>query len=137
MTGQTKPDVLVSYDTAQAPQEQLMPNSGPSAYSPTPPVPADIAAGDWVAVIYDDQWWPGSVDSVSVDSQIVVSFMKPVAYNRFIWRQSSDGKCLDTDIVPMREVLAKLSEIPEPASSRHFSFSSSYAESLNDLMKSV
>lgn len=100
-------------------------------------VPVDVVAGDWVAVIYDDQWWPGTVDSVSTDDEITVSFMKPVAKNKFIWRQDSNGKCIDTDVVPTTEVLAKLEEIPVPVSNRHFSFSANYERSLNDLMKTV
>jgi hypothetical protein len=88
-------------------------------------------------MMIDDQWWPGTVDSVSTDDEITVSFMKPVAKNKFIWHQDSNGKCIDTDVVPTTEVLAKFEEIPVPVSNRHFSFSANYARSLNELMKTV
>ena len=70
-------------------------------------VPVDVAAGDWVAVIYDDHWWPGTVNSVSTNDKISVLFMKPVAKNK-ITCQDSNGKCINTDVVPTTEVLAKL-----------------------------
>ena len=130
VTGQMEPDSIVYYDATQTPiEDTITPQAQVSAIN--------VASGDWVAVIYDDQWWPGSVDAVSSNNQISISFMKPVAENKFIWRQSPNGECLDTDIVPIGEVLVKLEEIPEPVSNRHFSFSSSYAKRLTNLMKSV
>ena len=73
-----------------------------SCYISISDVPVDVVAGDWVAVIYD-HWWPRTVDSVSADDEISVSFyMKPVAKNKFIWHQDSNVKCIDTDVVPMR-----------------------------------
>ena len=99
-------------------------------------MPVDVVAGDWVAAIYDDKWWPGTVDSVSHSDQITVSFMKPVSRNKFVWRHEN-GKCIDTDVLPKAEVLAKLTEIPIPVSNRHFGFSPSYAASLDNLMKSL
>ena len=69
--------------------------------------------------------------------QELVSFMKPVSKNKFIWRQDGNGKCIDTDVVPMREVLAKLTEIPLAVSHRHFSFGTNYACQIDELMKTV
>ncbi|KAG1714416.1 Mitochondrial coenzyme A transporter SLC25A42 [Nymphon striatum] len=110
VTGQTESDVVIHYEA----QSQL-PDDIVTAH-----VPGDVVAGDWVAVIYDDQWWPGTVDSVSTDDEITVSSMKPVAKNKFIWRQDSNGKCIDTDVVPTTEVLAKLKEIPVPLQVENF-----------------
>lgn len=94
--------------------------------------------GDWVAVIYDDQWSPRTVDSVAPDTlTLEVSFMKPVADNKFIWRLGSNGKSLDTDVVPRNEVLAVLTERPIPFANRHFTFPANCARSLDELMKTV
>ena len=62
--------------------------------------------------------------------------MKPVYKNKFIWSQDSNGKCIDTDVVPTTEVLAKLEEIPVAVSNSQFSFSVYYAR-LDELMKAV
>lgn len=80
-------------------------------------------ADDWVAVIYDYQWWPGTVDSVSPNNQITVLFTKPVAKSTLTF-------------LPTTEVVAKLTESPVQVSNHHFS-SSNYARSLNDLIKTV
>lgn len=98
-----------------------------------PPV---AGVGDWVAVIYDDVWWPGTVDRV-VDQSLRVAFMKPVGPNKFIWRYDSDEMCLDAEDVPNNEILTILSEKPFPTSNRYFAFSKEYAATLEQLMKTV
>jgi hypothetical protein len=45
--------------------------------------------------------------------------MKLNAKNKFIGRQDSNGKCIDTYVVPTTDVLAKLEEILVPVSNRH------------------
>ena len=50
VTGQTEPNITISYGAHQMQQSDMV----------SAQVPVDVLAGECVAVIYDDQWWPGT-----------------------------------------------------------------------------
>lgn len=61
-----------------------------------------IQTSDWVAVLYDDQWWPGNVDTIDND-HLIITFMKPVGVNKFIWPS-----------IPVKDKILKLTRLEDP-----------------------
>ncbi|KAJ8048558.1 hypothetical protein HOLleu_00919 [Holothuria leucospilota] len=59
----------------------------------------------------------------------VISFMKPVGYNKFIWLQKSDYAQ-----VPRSEILAVIPTPPYPVTTRHYSFSQATADYITSKM---
>lgn len=79
---------------------------------------AVLEVGSWVAVVYDDDWWPGEIERMQ-DDAFTINFMKPQSgVNRFAWPRKTER-----DTLPIAEILCVLDEPPAPASRRHFSFS--------------
>ncbi len=71
-----------------------------------------MCSGEWVAVIYDEQWFPGLVEQ-NLSGQLTVNFMARSA-KRFIWPDIGDRQ-----ILHVNGVLCKI-EPPYPVTSRHF-----------------
>ena len=71
----------------------------------------------WVAVIYDNDWFPGIVEEVADDGKIKIKFMKPISGNKFAWPTKPD-----VDVIPSEDILAKLQDPPIPMTRhrRHF-----------------
>ena len=50
-----------------------------------------LDVNQWVAVIYDDVWWPGVIQAVHEErGSYKINFMKPVGDNKFIWPEEID-----------------------------------------------
>nr|XP_042896254.1 uncharacterized protein LOC122269017 [Parasteatoda tepidariorum] len=73
----------------------------------------NIAVGDWLAVIYDNLWYPGSVEEIQEDG-FVLSFMH-CSGDKFYW-PSPEEKFT----VPENEIMCIISDAPQPISRRHF-----------------
>lgn len=88
--------------------------------------------GQWVAVIYDEEWWPGIIMEVINDS-CTINFMKPSSsYNKFAWPEKEE-----TDIVSSDSILSLLPEPPIPISRRHFALNAKLADDVTAKMKMV
>lgn len=72
--------------------------------------------GSWVAVIYDQAWWPGMVEKLE-DAMAVINFMKPTGRNKFVWPTK-----VETDTILYPEILCSIDNPPEPVTRRYFSF---------------
>lgn len=92
-----------------------------------------VPGSSYVAVIYDDVWWPGLVQSVTEDSA-VISFMMPLkTENKFKWPKKSQ-----IEIVKISEILAVIQCVPEPVNQRGtFCFPSDEADRLTKLMNKI
>lgn len=66
-----------------------------------------VKPGCWVAVIYDDNWFLGVVESKDCN-MITVNFMKVVGPNRFIWPEKKD-----VDKINSKGILTVINENPE------------------------
>ena len=95
----------------------------------------EIQVGSWVAVIYDNDWWPGKVESLE-DGAAAINFMMPQpgatpGANRFIWPQKQE-----LDRLPVEELLCVLTDEPKPVgrSGRHYQLSEVDYVSTNTLM---
>ncbi|XP_031342719.1 uncharacterized protein LOC116176662 [Photinus pyralis] len=82
---------------------------------------------DWVAVVFDDQWYPGQVLYADGNS-LEIKFMTRSKRN-FMWPQKAD-----VQKIPQDGVLCPL-KVPTKLSSRVFKFENS--DSLNSLMESL
>jgi len=71
-----------------------------------------ISCGEWVAVIYDENWFPGIVEEVVAD-RLTVNFMSRSS-KRFVWPDVQDRQT-----VLENGILCKI-ESPYPVTSRHF-----------------
>ena len=93
----------------------------------------DITPGStYVAVIYDDKWWPGIVQNFH-QQKAVITFMLPQGQNRFKWPRKQQ-----IEEVPLCEVLAMLKTPPQPVNQRGlFSFDDCEASRITELMYSV
>jgi len=88
-----------------------------------------IPGWTYVAVIYDDRWWPGVVQSLS-EQKAVISFMVPQGQNKFKWPKKQQ-----IEEVPLCEMLAILKSSPEPVNQRgHFSFGDCETSRIMELM---
>lgn len=86
----------------------------------------------WVAVIYDNSWWPGVVESLQ-DAVATINFMKPQSgKNRFSWSLKEEK-----DQIPINEILCILDDAPVPISRRFYSFQDDTYESINALMANI
>jgi len=76
---------------------------------------SDICSGQWVAVIYDDVWFPGVVEN-SVSGTLTVKFMCRRQLKHFVWPDITDRQTvLETG------VLCKIRS-PYSVNSRYFAF---------------
>ena len=93
----------------------------------------DITPGStYVAVIYDDKWWPGIVQNFH-QQKAVITFMLPQGQNRFKWPRKQQ-----IEEVPLCEVLAVLKTPLQPVNQRGlFSFDDCEASRITELMYSV
>lgn len=77
----------------------------------------NIKVGDWVAAIYDDNWYPGLVEA-AVSDKLTVSFMEKTGQRgKFCWPEKKDVQILKDS-----EILYRLPTPPAPTgrSSRIF-----------------
>ncbi|XP_022205293.2 uncharacterized protein LOC111061905 isoform X2 [Nilaparvata lugens] len=93
----------------------------------------DITIGDWVAVIYDDKWYPGVVERVGEAGEnfLSVNFMARSGAN-FTWPTKPD-----TQTVEKKDVLKKIRTPPFPVSSRHFGLDSQSIRQIEDLYNMI
>lgn len=63
--------------------------------------------GEWVAVIYDEMWIPGTVENIKLDGNVNIKFMKIVGLNRFIWPETDDF-----GDIPYDSILTRMHENP-------------------------
>lgn len=69
---------------------------------------------DWVAVVYDNTWYPGIIEHISVDI-LTVSFMQPTPLgDKFFWPKKADRQTICSN-----GILCKIKP-PVPVSNRHF-----------------
>ncbi|XP_054288719.1 uncharacterized protein LOC129004253 [Macrosteles quadrilineatus] len=88
----------------------------------------DVKEESWVAAIYDDNWYPGQVDSMEGE-KITVNFMKRVGDTRFIWPTTKDRQEL------MKNEILCCIEPPYPISARHYTIPN--IQAINNKMESV
>lgn len=76
-----------------------------------------VAPNKRCAVIYDNTWWPGVIETIDPSSEnCTISFMVPQSRrNRFAWPA---GK--DTDTIHKSTILCMLPEPPQPVTRRNF-----------------
>lgn len=67
----------------------------------------DIREDEWVAAIYDDQWFLGLVTSATCD-KVTVSFYKNVAPNQYCWPEKHDIQTIEKT-----SVLCKVNSVPD------------------------
>ena len=105
----------------------------PSRSDDTETPPCSITPGStFVAVIYDDQWWPGLVQAIR-DETAVISFMVPQKNCRFKWPRKHQ-----IEEVPVGEILTVLNSPPEPVNQRGlFAFTEMETARVTNLMHSL
>ncbi|XP_054262091.1 uncharacterized protein LOC128986031 [Macrosteles quadrilineatus] len=90
----------------------------------------DIVIGDWVAVVYDDLWYPGIIER-KMDENVEITFMK------------RNGKVLhwpstpDKQTVAIHTILCKILEPPLPTSSRQFKLPSQEFQRIDQTFNNV
>lgn len=85
-----------------------------------------------MAVIYDEEWWPGIITDVD-NGSCSITFMKPTgSYNKFIWPEKEE-----TDLVSSDSILTGLDDPPVPISRRHFALNSVQAKDVTNKMRMV
>lgn len=89
---------------------------------------AEIKCGDWVAVLYDTNWYPGIVED-TIEDNLKISFMAR-AGQHFFWPEKSDIQVVASD-----EILCILEYPPKPISARHFSIVQKAR--IDDLLKTL
>ena len=83
----------------------------------------------YVAVIYDDTWYPGMVKEI-VGDECTISFMKQMGNNSFIWPLAAD-----IDHMSKSGIFTCL-PAPTPVSRRHFSFDADFLGSVTAQVRS-
>jgi len=86
--------------------------------------------GKWVAVIYDEEWFPGLVEEVRED-KLIINFMFKDS-KRFFWPANPDRQT-----VSKSGVLCILEAAPYPVSSRRFAIAEDEYFKINQLCASV
>lgn len=66
-----------------------------------------------MAVVYCDQWLPGTIVKVLSDDMIEVKFMSVFGPNRFIWQEKDD-----VDVIPFSTILTMMKNSPDLVSFR-------------------
>ncbi|CAL1273923.1 unnamed protein product [Larinioides sclopetarius] len=102
---QCKPDDCIHYHIKSHSYDEVVDNY-------------DIGVNNWVAVRFEDEWFPGEVIEI-IGEDIKVNFMiraRQQSVNHFKWP-------LDTDCqrIPIASIISKISP-PYPISSRLFAF---------------
>ena len=87
------------------------PASAQLATEPEVKLCKDVKPGEWVAAIYDDDWYPGLVENAE-SGILTVSFMQKAGEGgKFRWPQKADLQQL-----PESELLCRLDTSPRPSS---------------------
>ncbi|GBN52439.1 hypothetical protein AVEN_103990-1 [Araneus ventricosus] len=72
-----------------------------------------IIVGTWVAVVYDENWFPGLIEEI-IDDNLKINFMLRSA-SRFYWPNIPD-----IQLVPKDGILCLIKSPPSPITSRYF-----------------
>ena len=82
---------------------------------------ADLIQGQWIAVLYDEQWWPGEVVNVKylndVPNYEIKHQFKPVSDNKFTYMPKPQ-----TEVIVGQTYLAILPGAPEPVDRRFLGY---------------
>jgi hypothetical protein len=95
--------------------------------------PNEIVVGStYVAVIYNDVWWPGIVERLNGHSAHI-NFMIPQGKNKYIWPSKAQQ-----DDLNLHEVLCILNSAPQPVNQRgQYAFPSAEADRVDALLLAV
>jgi hypothetical protein len=94
-----------------------------------------LAVGDWVAVMYDENWWPGVVEQIEgeVTPKYWIKFMKPCPTRYFFaWPGRSEKDCL-----ARHDILTIIHEPPMPVSRRYYCFSDNVYQCVQQVFESL
>lgn len=89
--------------------------------------------GQWIAVLFDDHWWPGQVMSVNNKNMTLKHHFKPVAENKFKYLEKPQLETISVDTY-----LSTLPCDPSPDhSARFFSYDSKIALKINNIINKL
>lgn len=57
----------------------------------------NIAVGRWVAVIYDSTWYPGLVEDIDLDQELLTIKFMQSSGTLFIWPSKADRQVVNID----------------------------------------
>lgn len=85
---------------------------------------------EWVAVIYDWEFWPALIEEETEQGLFTLKFLEPISTNKF---KEHDKK----DKLATPEILCKLPNPPLPISNRHWALPSDDYKLINEKMKAI
>lgn len=93
----------------------------------------DLQEGQWIAILYDEHWWPGQVIEVHEKQITVKHVFKPIAENKFKYLEKP---LFET--IPLHSYLSVLPCDPSPdQTARFFSYDSNIALKIKSLVNKV
>lgn len=73
--------------------------------------PDEVTKGEWVAVCYDNSWYPGIIEKI--ENNVITVLYKHRSGDKFFWPRAEDRHSL-----PVTEIMCRIQDPPQPISTR-------------------